>query len=65
VKKGLVATANQGPDQNCSTFFLTLGDEEIKSFLKKHTIFGEVVEGLDVVDKFNSVYVDQATNMPL
>ena len=46
-KRGLVATANLGPNMNCSSFFITLQENgrEIKEFKNQHTIFGEVVEG--------------------
>ena len=54
--KGLVATANLGPNLNTSTFFVTLTDDELPSLFKKHTIFGQVEEGLDVLEKLNSVY---------
>lgn len=58
-KKGLLATANLGPDLNTSTFFITLTDDNLSSYEKKHTIFGEIVEGLDdTLQKINSAYVD-------
>ena len=59
-KRGLVATANTGPDLNASAFFITLTDQPIESLFKKHTIFGEVAEGFDVLDKINSVYVTKS-----
>ena len=48
-KTGLVATANEGPHLNTSSFFVTLrpSGQEIREFKNKHTIFGQVVEGLD------------------
>ena len=54
----MVATANIGPNLNTSSFFVTLrpDGEEIREFKNKHTIFGEVVEGLDVLDKINQVH---------
>ena len=57
-KRGLVATANEGPHMNTSSFFVTLrpNGQEIREFKNKHTIFGEVVEGLDVLDAINQVY---------
>ena len=64
MKKGLIATANLGQDLNTSTFFITLTDEELPSYFKKHTIFGQVVEGLELLDKFNQIYVDEK-NRPI
>jgi cyclophilin family peptidyl-prolyl cis-trans isomerase len=44
---GVVAMANSGPDTNGSQWYITLGDA---SFLDGgYTIFGRVIEGLDVV----------------
>ena len=54
-KRGLVATANLGPHLNSSPFFITLIEEgkEIVEFKNKHTIFGIVVEGLEVLEAIN------------
>ena len=52
-KPGKLAMANAGPNTNGSQFFITLGDT---SWLTgKHTIFGEVVEGEDVLHKISKV----------
>ena len=44
---GLLAMANGGPDTNGSQFFITFGPTEHLNGL--HTVFGEVVEGDDVL----------------
>jgi len=50
---GKLAMANAGPNTNGSQFFITVTDT---SWLTgKHTIFGEVTEGYDVVEKISQV----------
>lgn len=58
-KKGLLATANLGPNLNNSTFYITLNDTNLTYLNDKHTIFGKVEEGIEILDKLNSVYVDK------
>ena len=57
-KAGLVAMANKGPDMNASGFFISLAPLENSQLHKRHTIFGRVAEGLDVLEKINSAYLD-------
>ncbi|MEI8337582.1 MAG: peptidylprolyl isomerase [bacterium] len=49
---GSIAMANSGPNTNGSQFFINVADN---SFLNtKHTVFGQVVDGMDVVIAINN-----------
>jgi peptidyl-prolyl cis-trans isomerase B (cyclophilin B) len=54
---GLLAMANSGPDTNGSQFFITTGDAAHLN--GKHTIFGRILEGADVVSRLNALKVDE------
>ena len=52
-KAGKLAMANAGPNTHGSQFFITV--VPTTWLTGKHTIFGEVVEGQDIVDKITKV----------
>jgi cyclophilin family peptidyl-prolyl cis-trans isomerase len=57
IVKGALAMANAGPNTNGSQFFIVT-TEQAPWLDGKHTVFGEVRDGLDVVDRIGTTETD-------
>ncbi|KHJ31738.1 putative cyclophilin type peptidyl-prolyl cis-trans isomerase cld protein [Erysiphe necator] len=60
--RGIMSMANKGKNTNSSQFFITY--KPARHLDRKHTIFGRIVDGLAVLDKFEKVPGDNE-NRPL
>jgi cyclophilin family peptidyl-prolyl cis-trans isomerase len=54
-KRGVLAMANSGPNTNGSQFFIMHADTELP---KNYVIFGNVISGMDIVDKIAETPVE-------
>jgi len=60
---GTIAMANAGPNTNGSQFFINVSDNAYLN--DKHTVFGKVVSGYDIVEKISMVDTIPGSDRPL
>ncbi len=59
--RGTISMANSGPNSGGSQFFINIADnsyldfDDMRAPQSKHAVFGEVIEGMDVVDAISQV----------